>query len=134
MRVRVPPFGPQMIVETILCLALNVYHEARGEPKVGQYAVAYVTLNRANHPNFPNTVCGVVYQPYQFSWTRYNQHLPKDAGWDTALRSAIQVYFGMAKDPTSGSLFYHNNTVKPKWAPKLKHTVRISNHIFYTYK
>jgi len=51
------------------CLALNIYHEARGETFEGKLAVAAVTLNRVRHKRFPDGVCEVVWQPRQFSWT-----------------------------------------------------------------
>ena len=61
------------------CLALNIYHEAKGESELGQRAVAYVTLNRAHDPAYPDDICDVVYQAVkkngvpvknqcQFSW------------------------------------------------------------------
>jgi len=53
------------------CLAQNVYHEARGESWHGKMAVALVTLNRTEHWRFPKTICKVVYQPGQFTWTQY---------------------------------------------------------------
>ena len=52
------------------CLALNIYHEARDESHDGQVAVAAVTLNRMQSASYPDTICGVVWQPHQFSWTR----------------------------------------------------------------
>jgi spore germination cell wall hydrolase CwlJ-like protein len=51
------------------CLVANVYHEARGEDVLGQAAVAHVTLNRVRLPAYPDSVCGVVWQKGQFSWT-----------------------------------------------------------------
>ena len=51
-----------------LCLALAVYHEARGEPLIGQKAVAEVVMNRVASDRFPDTICGVVMQPKQFSF------------------------------------------------------------------
>ena len=56
-----------MIEMAITCLALNLYHEARGEPEIGQWAVAQVTMNRAEHD--PAKVCDTVFKPRQFSWT-----------------------------------------------------------------
>lgn len=50
------------------CLAYNIYWEARSESTAGMYAVAEVTLRRVRDPRFPNTICGVVKQPNQFSW------------------------------------------------------------------
>ena len=51
-----------MIAEAVMCMALNLYHEAKGEPRQGQIAVAHVVMNRMNDPNFPETVCGVIKQ------------------------------------------------------------------------
>ena len=55
--------------EKIDCMTANIYHEARGESIKGQYAVAHVTMNRVHHEQFPDTVCEVVFQPKQFSWS-----------------------------------------------------------------
>jgi spore germination cell wall hydrolase CwlJ-like protein len=67
------------------CLAENVYHEARGEPEEGRFAVMFTTLSRMFSPTkeFPKSVCGVVYQPWQFSWTM-------DAGLRAAPRNEMQ--------------------------------------------
>ena len=52
--------GDAMIIETaLICLALNIYHEARDQTTAGQLAVAEVTLNRVEHGSFPNSVCDV---------------------------------------------------------------------------
>src|SRR3569832_1942068 len=65
--------GVSMILATAaMCLALNIYHEARGENIAGQYAVAMVTMNRAKHDK--SKVCGVVLKPHQFSWTTKMVH------------------------------------------------------------
>jgi hypothetical protein len=53
----------------LACLEKNIYNEARGEIDEGQLAVAFVTLARAQSKGFPSTICGVVYQNKQFSWT-----------------------------------------------------------------
>ena len=50
------------VEEELHCLALNIYHEARGEPELGKFAVANVTMNRVNDARFPKTVCDVVRQ------------------------------------------------------------------------
>ena len=68
--VETPYIGPDPIEpsesdideDELHCLAKNVYHEARGESKAGKLAVAHVTLNRVHSDEFPDTVCGVVYQ------------------------------------------------------------------------
>ena len=51
-----------MLKTALMCLALNIYFEARNESIAGQIAVAEVTLNRVASKNYPNNVCGVIYQ------------------------------------------------------------------------
>ena len=58
-----------MIKTALLCLALTVYFEARGEPEHGQYAVAEVVMNRVEQRDA--TVCSIVYAPNQFVWTKH---------------------------------------------------------------
>lgn len=64
---------PNTVVKTahqIHCLTEAVYHEARGEPLEGQAAVARVVMNRAKYPKtFGDSICKVVYQKRQFSWS-----------------------------------------------------------------
>ena len=62
------PTEPDVDEEELQCLAKNIYHEARGENKLGKLAVAHVTLNRVHSDKFPDTVCGVVYQARYSRW------------------------------------------------------------------
>ena len=66
--------------ESVQCLALNVYHEARDQGTAGLFGVTAVVLNRVNDKRFPNTICEVVYQgPTRESWkTRKHKNLPAD--------------------------------------------------------
>lgn len=110
------------------CLVKNIYHEARGESAKGQKAVGLVTLNRVRDSRYPDTICKVVYQPWQFSWT----HDPKISkkinpkAWQQAVNAAKAAY-----NSTSGfrATHYHNLTVRPNW--KLTKIAKIGNHIFY---
>lgn len=137
-----------MIAESVLCLALNIYHEARGEPFEGRVAVAHVVVNRVNHKKFPNDVCDVVWQGKQgtlpqkngikpkvcqFSWTCDNNDTdPKnEKSFNDARELAKKVLAGEIKDPTQGSLFFHNTLVEPKWSQVKIRTRKIGNHIFY---
>ena len=116
-----------MIEPAILCLALNVYHEARGEPIEGQIAVALVTLNRAKRN--PNKVCEVVYKPNQFSWTTSRPIVTDHRAFIHAKKLAIQVW--KMRDYTQGSTYYHATYVKPYWVSSLKYTGQWGNHYFY---
>lgn len=119
------------IQNALLCLALNIYHEARGEPAAGQIAVAIVTMNRANWE--AREVCPVVYAHRQFSWTRnLNKQTPvESAAWTRAKKIAHRVIDGKHEDKTQGATHFHERTVKPVWRHSLKHTITIGRHVFY---
>jgi spore germination cell wall hydrolase CwlJ-like protein len=126
----------------LMCLARNVYHEARGEPTAGQHAVAEVTLNRVASRQFPATVCEVVYEKRfdvkrnrlvgAFSWTEFDWvSKPKGIAWERAVRSAEAVY-DKQQDPTvKGALFYHADSIEPRWAKEKNQVAKIGSHIFY---
>lgn len=119
-------------LEDLECLAKNIYHEARGEPLVGQYAVAEVTMNRVRSREFPNSVCGVVRQPGAFSWT-YRQDPPTPSGyeWRRAQAIAGSVYDNSEAPLVAGALYYHATYVSPDWAVTRTQVTRIGRHLFY---
>ena len=116
--------------ETV-CLAKNIYHEARGESLRGKLAVAKVTLNRVASGKFRSTICGVVYQRGQFSWTnsKYKPIVDKQA-WTDSLHLAKLVMLNPELS-TTPAMYYHSTKVKPNWR-RLERTDKIGNHVFYT--
>lgn len=107
--------------QEIKCLAQNIYYEARGETVTGQLAVALVTINRLKLEEYPPTICKIVYQSKQFSWTRKHRkrYIPRDHNrWIEAMTIARQVLKGgqlnNIKDITEGSILYHNIHIHPK--------------------
>ena len=137
-----------MLAEAIVCLALNVYYEARSQSVVEQIAVAQVVINRVNDDRYPDTVCKVVKQGeknhdgsmkkdrYQFSW--YCDGAPdkpyNKKSWELALSVAKSVYEGKTTDLTEGATHYHATSVNPFWAKTLKKVTRIGKHIFYKWE
>ena len=117
------------------CLALNIYHEARGESLEGQAAVAHVTINRVNHEWFPNSICQVVYQSSQFSWVHQRRnHTPQDTeAWNRALLIANSFIEGefSSFDPTEGATFYHAVHVNPPWNNQMELIDTVGVHEFY---
>lgn len=120
----------------IICLAQNIFWEARGETFEGKLAVGIVTLNRVSSPNYPNNVCDVVWQRKQFSWTHdgksdnpksKNSYIDKQAWIESKkiAKALIKVY------PIKNSISYHSKKVNPYWANKNKKVGQIGNHIFY---
>ena len=116
----------------LLCLAKNIYYEARGEPMHGKIAVAQVTLNRVTHrTEFQSSICGVVYAKHQFSWTMESHREPRGEAWREAQAIAKAVIVGTAHLPNFKALYFHNLTVKPRWNQTKELVARIGNHIFY---
>lgn len=114
------------------CLAGAVYFEARGESLKGQLAVARVIVGRAQSGRFPDSYCGVVYQPSQFSFV-HGRRMPAIKTSSRAWRRAVAVARIADKDswesPAEGALFFHAARVRPGW--KLKRVAQIDNHVFY---
>lgn len=114
------------------CLARNVYYEARGEPRAGQYAVAEVTMNRKASPRYPKTVCEVVYQKDAFSWTGLDGlETPAGVAWQRALQVAEDVYYQRRPPALRGVLYFHAAYVQPEWSKERQRVARIGKHVFY---
>ncbi len=111
----------------VYLLAKCIYAEARGEPYIGMVAVGAVILNRVKHPSFPNTVSGVIYQPYAFTAVYDGQmNLEPNA---TAKRAANDAMNGW--DPSYGSIYYYNPvTATSQWIYSRRTVVTIGKHVF----
>jgi spore germination cell wall hydrolase CwlJ-like protein len=122
-----------MIDLAIMCLAMNVYFEARNQSLAGQVAVAQVTMNRVKSPNYPDTVCGVVNQKNQFSWYWDGKSdVPqREDAWKRAQMVARGVLAGSGHSDLKDVTHYHALYVKPYWATKMQMVARIEDHIFY---
>ncbi len=108
-------------------LAKLIYSEARGEIYTGQVAVGAVVLNRVEDPGFPNTLQGVIYQPWAFTALHDGQFdLEPNA---TAYQAAQDAMNGW--DPSYGSLYYYNpKTATSSWIFSRTTVVVIGNHVF----
>ena len=119
--------GAQQTNSDLYLLAKCVYAEARGEPYTGQVAVAAVILNRVASPDFPNTISGVIYQPWAFTAVNDGQiSLEPDQTAYNAARDALNGW-----DPTYGCLYYYNpTTATSQWIYSRQTVVQIGEHIF----
>lgn len=108
-------------------LARVVRAEAQGEPYDGQVAVAAVILNRVNHPEFPNTIAGVVYEPLAFSVVADGQvNKPAD---ESAMQAAHCALNGL--DPSGGALYFYNPAkTRSSWIQSRAVIKTIGEHIF----
>ena len=116
------------------CLAQALYYEARGEGERGQIAVAEVILQRQQSKFHPDTICGVVYQPYQFSFVSDGSTLREIdvESWNKADDLAGRILRREVSTSLTGrALNYHAKHMRPVWADEMVKTTEIGNHIFY---
>jgi len=140
-----------MILETaLMCMAANVYHEAKNQSMLGQFAVAQVVMNRVEDHRYPNTICEVVKQGLtykngkvvlgkcQFSWYcdgKSDEPNRDSKAWGKAIRHAsIVMGESINLDVTDGATHYHASYVRPAWAKTKTKTTRIDKHIFYRWE
>lgn len=131
-----------MIETALMCLALNIYFEARSEPIEGQIAIAEVTLNRVASTNYPNDVCSVVLQENkdgcQFSWwCDGKSDQPREHNSLRTSKALAELMLKEGHDITvigNEATHYHSNDVHPYWANDLHKIRRIGKHIFYKKK
>lgn len=109
-------------------LARLISGEAAGEPFTGQVGVGAVILNRVKHPQFPNSVAAVVYQPGAFESVE-NGHIWEKAPSRENYKAAVQALSGW--DPTYGSLYFWNpyKRVSP-WIWSRSIITQIGQHVF----
>ena len=115
------------------CLKTALYFEARGESLKGQFAVAEVILNRVDSPTYPGSVCAVVKQGCQFSFTcdGHSDAMRDQASAERAGRIARVMLDGAPRALTQGATHFHTVNVRPDWARKFPRTASIGAHMFY---
>lgn len=151
---------PKLVIEKeptnpeLICLAMNLYHEARNQSVAGQLAVGFVTMNRVNDRRYPDTVCEVVMQgPTRPSWKDKTKEYPirhrcqfswycdglndtvREMGTFSRLFELSEIiYANLMIDITDGATHYHADYVKPDWAETKTRTTKIDDHIFYRWE
>lgn len=121
------------------CLTEALYFEARGESIEGQYAVAEVILNRVDHANYPNTLCGVITEgtgrqfACQFTYTcdGRSEEMTDTSAMHRLGHIARIMIDGAPRDLTAGATHYHADWVNPRWASVYPQTAEIGIHHFY---
>ena len=125
------------MIATIFCLALNVFYEARGAPILDQEAVAAVALNRAQEQQ--QTVCHVIKEPKQFSWTsRYRMTQPKLSNvlernaWYNSVKVARTVLYNKGvQERFANVMYYHTHYVKPRWDRHMRVAFVTNAHTYF---
>lgn len=123
---------PETPSREIGCLAGAIYFEAKSETLAGQLAVGRVIVARSHSGRFPDSYCGVVYQPSQFSFIRRHSIASVDHGsraWQQAVKIAVIADRGSWKSKAEGAMYFHAARVSPAWGHE--RVARIDNHVFY---
>ncbi len=113
--------------QEMVLMARAVYSEARGEPHNGQVAIAAVIINRVLHPLFPNTIRGVIFQPWQFTAVHDGQFWlqPNQSSYNAA-KAALDGW-----DPSGGAIYYYNPiTATSRWVFYRQVIIKIGRHFF----
>lgn len=121
------------------CLAQNVWFEAEHGDDMDKVAIAMVVMNRVSDGRYPGTICEVVWQRSQFSWTHDGKSdrvltvIRQDyvGAWATVVRITLGVLSGRLRDPTGGANHYHAHYVRPSWANGMEVTTVTTGHVFY---
>ena len=130
-----------MFMTTALsCLAAAIYFEARGEPIIGQIAVAQVVLNRVEDRRWPSTVCEVVKEnrhkgtlhrcQFSFYCNGQREIVRDQEAWDTA-ENIAQLMLDGTYTLTVPATHYHATHVRPFWSLHYQKLGQIENHVFY---
>ena len=84
-------------------------------------------LNRVKNPNFPNTISGVIYQPWAFTAVNDGQiNLEPNTSAYNAAKDAMNGW-----DPTYGCIYYYNPaTATSKWIFSRQVVITIGKHVF----
>jgi spore germination cell wall hydrolase CwlJ-like protein len=133
--------SPPERARAALCLTQAIYYEAALEPTEGQQAVAQTVINRVRHPEFPKSVCGVVYEGSQlpigcqFSFTCDGSlaRPPIEPYWSRAKFVAEAALDGFVAKDIGSATHYHADYVFPRWGPQMVKIVQLGAHIFYRY-
>lgn len=126
--------------QDIKCLQDNIFYEARNQSPLGQMMVAVVTIQRAKMPEYPSTVCGVVHDYAQFSWTlkarkpvNFKSKMESRAWWFAGLIAQQALISANSIDSAYKNLaYYHKTTIHPYWAGKMREEFVIDDHVFYS--
>lgn len=136
------------MISAVMCLALNLYFEARDQPVAGQLAVGFSTMNRVADKRYPSTVCGVVQQAKYYRWDKKHPILNQcQYSWfcdgksdipmdDKAMLEATilaqNIYYGKLPDNSRGATHYHATWIDaPYWTKDMTIVLTIGQHIFY---
>lgn len=111
----------------VLCMALAIHHESRGESITGQAAVGYTIINRTKNKGFPETICKVIHQKGQFGFIVKKLKIRNFKEFEVSKKVAIQIINGKIRNPIGNRLYFSRKQIfKTSNKP-----IRIGKHVFF---
>lgn len=122
-------------LDSLTCLSVNNFHEARSESDIANIMIMGVVLNRMHDKRYPNNICDVIFDEKQFSWTHDTR---SDKIIDTGqykrlykLAEYVMMNQDFVQQMAEGANHYHSKTVDPNWNKVYDYITTIDNHHFY---
>ena len=128
-----------------VCMQCNIYFEARGLSNVEHLMVGLTTLERVKSRKYPDTICEVVWQHRQFSWTidGLSDKIKNKKEWDSLNNITDLIMLkhendyisvlpeGLEDEDIAGMMYYHAHYVNPTWAQKMQIVKEYAGHVYY---
>lgn len=128
-----------------VCMQCNIYFEARGLSNVEQLMVGLTTLERVKSSKYPDTICDVIWQRHQFSWTidGLSDKIKSKREWESLNNITDLIMLkhendyisvlpvGLTNEDIDGMMYYHAHYVSPKWAQKMQIVKKYAGHVYY---
>lgn len=114
-------------IAAVMCMSLTIFHEARGEPVIGQVAVGYVLYRRADFNQ--KNICRETYKKDQFEWVKKIKYVPDYKTLKPFIELSQKIIKHEIKDSSKGASHFHHVNMNNQWG--MKPRIIINNHIFY---
>ena len=127
-------------LSTIECATVNLYHESRSESDISNTMILFVMLNRVDDKRYPNTLCEVVFQRKQFSWTHdgKSDKINDINQYKRLYKLSERVIMNkeLIQSLSEGVTHYHTKAINPYWSKSrdMEYVTTLDNHVFYKWE
>lgn len=131
----------QVEIKEVFCLAQNIWFESRSSTYEDQMMVGFTTINRTRDRRYPESICEVVWDKEQFSWTHDGQSdsIKLDTPdrvqkWARIVELSILIMTNNIDDVSNNATHYHAKYVSPGWSRRLVKVATVGGHHYYRYR
>ena len=123
--------GPVMADREFDCLANTIYHVGHGEDNDGKRLIGELVINRVESDDFPDTICGVVYQDGQFQWTKGTWPITMQSQYEESVRISKELLNTKSTDMMPVLYYHHYMMPRPEWSYYRNRMLRHGEYIYY---